>query len=97
MGPTRLSTWLSHSRSVAGKSAFVILLILTIDFKHVSGMEQAYIEDAERFPGWKGELPNSFHVKVDDSVGYKEGGNVCLYFFYCVIMALDGVFAELTR
>ncbi|KAI8102424.1 hypothetical protein M9435_006025 [Picochlorum sp. BPE23] len=38
-------------------------------------MEQAYIEDAERFPGWKGELPNSFHVKVDDSVGYKEGEN----------------------
>eukprot|EP00889_Picochlorum_renovo_P004771 jgi/Picre1/31801/NNA_007150.t1 len=38
-------------------------------------MEQAYIEDAERFPGWKGELPNSFHVTVDDSVGYKEGEN----------------------
>lgn len=80
MGPTRLSTWLSHSRSVARKSAFVILLILFIASKHVSGMEQAYIEDAERFPGWKGELPNSFHVKVDDSVGYKEGENVRLYF-----------------
>lgn len=77
MGPTRLSTWQRHSHSTMGmKGAFVILLML---IEYTMGVEHAYIEDAERFPGWKGELPNSFHVTAEDSVGYKEGGHVCVF------------------
>jgi len=36
----------------------------------------AYIEDADRFPGWRGELPSSLHLEVQDSVGYGELGKV---------------------
>ena len=35
-----------------------------------------YIEDADRFPGWRGELPSSIQVDVVDSVGYGELGKV---------------------
>ena len=41
----------------------------------VSGMDR-YIEDVERFPGWKGELPTQLDVQFDDSVGYSESGKV---------------------
>lgn len=35
-----------------------------------------YIEDAERFPGWKGALPKSLNVEVQDSTGFEEFGKV---------------------
>lgn len=51
--------------------AFIFMCLVAI----VSGMDQ-YIEDAERFPGWKGELPTQLNVQFDDSVGYSESGKV---------------------
>lgn len=39
-----------------------------------------YIEDTDRFPGWKGELPSVAHAEyTDGSVGYGEVGKVRFY------------------
>lgn len=35
-----------------------------------------YIEDTDRFPGWKGELPDSLGSMNLDHVGYGVGGKV---------------------
>jgi hypothetical protein len=36
-----------------------------------------YIEDTDRFPGWKGELPSVAHAEyTDGSVGFGEAGKV---------------------
>ena len=51
------------------------LLIMCTLSPHANALEQ-YIEDTNRFPGWRGELPNSWHVEVEDSVGFKEKGKV---------------------
>jgi len=51
--------------------AFTIVLWITL----VQGLEQ-FIEDKDRFPGWKGALPNSLHVELQDSVGIVDGGRV---------------------
>ncbi len=38
-----------------------------------------YIEDTDRFPGWKGELPSVAHAEyTDGTVGYGEAGKVRL-------------------
>jgi prolyl 4-hydroxylase len=50
-----------------------IVSILLLGIGRVNGLEQ-YIEDADRFPGWKGELPNALHVDYKDSVGLVEAG-----------------------
>ena len=42
-----------------------------------------YIEDAERFPGWKGTLPKSFHVDIHDSVEFEDSGKVC-WLYICI-------------
>jgi hypothetical protein len=54
-----------------------IISILLLGIGGVNGLEQ-YIEDADRFPGWKGELPNALHVDYKDSVGLVEAGKVRL-------------------
>lgn len=59
------------SQSMTFYLAFIFMCLVAI----VSGMDQ-YIEDAERFPGWKGELPTQLNVQFDDSVGYSESGKV---------------------
>lgn len=35
-----------------------------------------YIEDTDRFPGWKGELPRAMEESLEDSVGFAELGKV---------------------
>jgi len=39
------------------------------------GLGDQYIEDTDRFPGWRGELPTTT-IEVQDSVGYGEVGKV---------------------
>jgi len=55
----------------------VICILLLVRIHEVNGLDQ-YIEDTDRFPGWKGELPNSLHVDYKDSVGLVEAGKVVL-------------------
>lgn len=45
-----------------------------------------YIEDTDRFPGWKGELPNKAHkpnavdqAPTGDTVGFGELGKVSIH------------------
>jgi hypothetical protein len=56
------------SRTIIGG---VLLLIIG----GVLGLDH-YIEDADRFPGWKGTLPKSLNVEVQSSTGYEEQGKV---------------------
>lgn len=35
-----------------------------------------YIEDTDRFPGWRGELPGSLNAAFEDTTGYGELGQV---------------------
>jgi hypothetical protein len=57
-------------------SAVVLVILGLAGF--AASMENGYIEDTDRFPGWKGELP-VIHEAVHergDSVGYGELGQV---------------------
>ena len=72
-----------------------IVSILLLDISGVNGLEQ-YIEDVDRFPGWKGELPNALHVDYKDSVGLVEAGKVRLRMrideaIVIIISVVDGV------
>lgn len=52
-----------------------IFVCLLLNFLAARALEQ-YIEDADRFPGWRGELPSTVQVDVHDSVGFGELGKV---------------------
>lgn len=62
-------------RSIGGVCTLAIASILSLVIYEANGLDQ-YIEDADRFPGWKGELPNALHVDYKDSVGLVEAGKV---------------------
>lgn len=68
------------------KHSFVFILVLLSMLSNVVfGLDQ-YIEDADRFPGWKGTLPKSLNVELQTSVGFEEQGKVL-----CVVDEDDGV------
>ena len=71
MGRTRLCAWCL---------ACSLLLAST-----VQGTDQRYIEDEDRFPGWKGVLPSQAHQQpaagqepIPETTGYGENGQVRL-------------------
>ena len=61
------------------KSSWVLVASLLVQL--VTAADK-YIEDSDRFPGWKGELPHMKHGQPGepDSVelGFGEHGKVCL-------------------
>lgn len=65
-----------HAHSMTMKNSFVFILVL-LSMSDVFGLDQ-YIEDADRFPGWKGTLPKSLNVEIQNSVGFGEQGKVLL-------------------
>jgi len=59
-------------------SACVPLLVVLYTAMRV-GADKAkdmYIEDTDRFPGWKGELPRTAEEDGPNTIGYGEGGVV---------------------
>lgn len=48
------------------------IVLLASSSMHVVGTERVYIEDTDRFPGWKGELPRA--ELSGPSIGYGESG-----------------------
>jgi hypothetical protein len=54
-----------------------------------------YIEDTDRFPGWKGELPSVAHAEyTDGTVGYGEVGKVRLHAFYKSLLVQLHILAQ---
>ena len=53
--------------------AAYLLLFCAINTAADSTPSNVYIEDTDRFPGWKGELPRAI---VDKTIGYGQGGVV---------------------
>ena len=58
-----------------GRMCILAIVSILLGANRSNGLEQ-YIEDTDRFPGWKGELPNALHVDYKDSVGLVEAGKV---------------------
>ena len=54
--------------------AWVVLLVLALGLaaQYVAALGTEYIEDADRFPGWRGELP--IEAVAGETVGYGELG-----------------------
>lgn len=53
------------------------LLALALTLITCANSLERYIEDADRFPGWKGELPSIMHEEAEDgTVGFGELGRV---------------------
>ena len=63
-------------RSLASCSACVLLLMYTAGGVGADTAKDVYIEDTDRFPGWKGELPRSAEEDGPNTIGYGEGGVV---------------------
>lgn len=70
---------MSSRGSLRRRDLHYVLVILLLVIHRVSASTahstETYVEDTDRFPGWKGELPR---VQQPDphSVGYGEGGVV---------------------
>ncbi len=74
-------------------SACVPLLVLYTAMR-VIGADTAknmYIEDTDRFPGWKGELPRSAEEDGPNTIGYGEGGVVSSFTALATSAVLRGV------
>lgn len=52
-----------------------IVLLLTVAVSTFGKDLDRYIEDKDRFPGWRGELPNAQDFRTD-TVSYGEFGQV---------------------
>jgi hypothetical protein len=73
------------------KSFVAILAFCVCSALQLTSTDPIYIEDTERFPGWKGELPRA--EQFGPSVGFGESGRVssashvlCIYVcFPCVL------------
>ena len=52
-----------------------ILLLLSVTISTFGKDLDSYIEDKDRFPGWRGELPNAQDFRTD-IVSYGEFGQV---------------------
>lgn len=54
---------------------YYIALLSVFLLSGCTGLDQ-YIEDVDRFPGWRGELPSTLHAEIHDSIGYGQLGKV---------------------
>lgn len=54
----------------------VAVLLITSPTARAVGKSEVYIEDTDRFPGWKGELPKA--ELAGPTLGYGESGEVLL-------------------
>ena len=63
-------------RCPASCSACALLLVYTAFGVSADTAKDMYIEDTDRFPGWKGELPRSAEEDGPNTIGYGEGGVV---------------------
>ena len=61
-------------------AAFAALLVFSAIPSAVdaAAKSEVYIEDTDRFPGWKGELPQQQPLESAAMVGYGEAGQVGL-------------------
>jgi len=74
--PAYTSRWASITGFVAAmRRGTAVLLLLGLAAAPVLALDKAYIEDSERFPGWRGELPDNV-PSVGDTVGFGELGQV---------------------
>ena len=55
----------------------VLLGLLLVAILYPAHSLDKYIEDTDRFPGWRGELPEHVDVPTSDTVGFGELGQVC--------------------
>ena len=55
----------------------MLLMLCAFNAVAAGANGNVYIEDTDRFPGWKGELPRPV---ADNTIGYGEGGVVCSCF-----------------
>ena len=75
----RIMSWVAqHSLSLV-KYQCLILTICSIIMVAAGAAEINYIEDTDRFPGWKGELPQVVGDRPN-TIGYGEGGVVSTTF-----------------
>lgn len=51
----------------------MLLVLCAVSAVAAKANGNVYIEDTDRFPGWKGELPRQAE---DNTIGYGEGGVV---------------------
>lgn len=61
-------------------SAMIIRYACLLAVLSVARCLDQYIEDTDRFPGWKGELPSSIHSGYNEErpdLSYAELGEVC--------------------
>ena len=56
---------------------YYITLVFVFLLSGCAGLDQ-YIEDVDRFPGWRGELPSTLLAEIHDSIGYGQLGKVGL-------------------
>ena len=67
----------ARRRRLAG--ACLMLALCTANAVAAQKAGDVYIEDTDRFPGWKGELPRAVEVEeAPNTIGYGEGGVVRL-------------------
>jgi hypothetical protein len=67
------------ARHLLAKSALFLCIVCGVITNTAIALD-TYIEDTDRFPGWKGELPSVANAEyTDESVGYGEVGKVRFY------------------
>ena len=59
-----------------GVNQSVLLTLCAAIMVAMKVVDAVYIEDTDRFPGWKGELPQAVGEKGANTIGYGEGGVV---------------------
>lgn len=64
---------------LATAAAFAVVALLSASVSvDAAPKSNEYIEDTDRFPGWKGELPQQQPLGGDPiTIGYGESGKVC--------------------
>lgn len=65
------------------KTILAITAFLASSSLHAVGTERVYIEDTDRFPGWKGELPRA--ELSGPSIGYGDSGKVSPLPLYLIV------------
>ena len=57
--------------------ACLLFMVCVLSSASAESAERTYIEDTDRFPGWKGELPHIIRPEEpSNTIGYGEGGLV---------------------
>ena len=63
-------------RARACTACVPLLVLYTAMCVGADKAKDMYIEDTDRFPGWKGELPRTAEEDGPNTIGYGEGGVV---------------------